>query len=286
MKRLPLPRADVKKALELCLETVRDERLHAALSEAEHVLVDVEASYFGAAGRGELFLTDSAEDVGGLVTTKEMEALYKGNFSRQRSKARHIYDAIKLAPAHGICPLCGHRVVATLDHYLPKSAYPSLAITPANLVPACSDCNKLKLAHEADCAEDQSLHPYFDALPAGVWLHAAILNTSPPGIVFSALAPREWRELDGRRVVRHFEMFRLAELYGSQASSELVDISFGLAEIARLLGAAGLREHLQQQQRSRVAHDPNSWKSALYRALAESDWFHAEGYRLIRNPAE
>ena len=73
-----------------------------------------------------------------------MVRVYDGRMAAQGSPGRTIYDAIKLASPNGLCPLCGQRVVATLDHYLPKSRYAALAVNPANLIPACSDCNKAK----------------------------------------------------------------------------------------------------------------------------------------------
>jgi hypothetical protein len=147
---------------------VRNEQLHSSLRAAAPGFLAAELAYLNAAAREVLFEIPGSDDVDGHVTTKEMEALYKGNFSRSRSPARRIYDAIKLAPPHGICPLCGQRVVATLDHYLAKSVHPRLAITPANLIPACSDCNKLKLDRQARDAQEQPLHPYFDRLPDGL----------------------------------------------------------------------------------------------------------------------
>ena len=45
------------------------------------------------------------------------------------------------------CPFCGIGTVSTLDHYLPKSKYPALAITPKNMIPACRDCNWERKGH-------------------------------------------------------------------------------------------------------------------------------------------
>jgi len=62
------------------------------------------------------------------------------------------------------CPSCGEEGTPnTLDHYLPKDAYPHFAITPANLTPMCDICQQIKGEHTLD-AEDRRiyLHPYFD----------------------------------------------------------------------------------------------------------------------------
>jgi hypothetical protein len=65
-----------------------------------------------------LFTIAEAATVADRVGAQEMKSLYKDTFSRKGSKARHIYDAIKNAPQNGICPICGQRVISTLDHYL------------------------------------------------------------------------------------------------------------------------------------------------------------------------
>ncbi|WP_422778067.1 HNH endonuclease [Pseudomonas shirazensis] len=69
-----------------------------------------------------------------------------------------------MASEFGLCPMCGQRIVATVDHYLPQSRFPTLNLTSANLIPVCSDCNRRKLASVPAIAEDQTLHPYFDDL--------------------------------------------------------------------------------------------------------------------------
>jgi hypothetical protein len=94
--------------------------------------------------------------------------------------------------------------------------------------------------------------------------------------------PAEWPSLAAARLHHHFQLYGLADLYGAQASAELVDIALGLLEIAAVSSAAELKSHLEQQARSRAAHDANSWKAAFYRGLAASEWFCAEGFRLIR----
>ena len=49
---------------------------------------------------------------------------------------------IKSIPKYNKCPFCGVGRVSTLDHYLPKTKYPTYAVTPVNLVACCAECNK------------------------------------------------------------------------------------------------------------------------------------------------
>ncbi len=67
---------------------------------------------------------------------------------------------------HGLdlCPACGEKGVPnTLDHYLPKRAYPEFAITPANLFPMCDACQGAKGEKTGDAITPRYfVHPYFD----------------------------------------------------------------------------------------------------------------------------
>lgn len=71
-------------------------------------------------------------------------------------------DKIILLAHNGRCPYCGQQIVKTLDHYLPKTLYPTYAITPYNLVPSCDACNKIKMTESFDSYEQQTIHPYYD----------------------------------------------------------------------------------------------------------------------------
>jgi len=46
-----------------------------------------------------------------------------------------------------VCPFCDclyHKGTISIEHYLPKSIYPFLAVHPINLIPCCEDCNGTK----------------------------------------------------------------------------------------------------------------------------------------------
>lgn len=52
------------------------------------------------------------------VTAKEMSWLYENKMIGKTAPGRGVYDAIRTASPQGRCPLCGHRDVSTVDHYL------------------------------------------------------------------------------------------------------------------------------------------------------------------------
>ena len=75
-----------------------------------------------------------------------------------------------------ICPSCGELGRPnTLDHYLPKAAYPHLCITPANLFPMCDACQRAKGSKVGDAVSPRFfLHPYYDVFVAAQVLRLEI----------------------------------------------------------------------------------------------------------------
>lgn len=284
MKRLDPPTFDASHAVQICASGINIPERAQALLEALPVIQASETEYRERGASCQLFGIEESDQVTPAVNAELMGVIYKSHFARAGSPSRMLYEQIKMAPAHGICPLCGQRVVATVDHYLPQTRFPKLNLIPVNLLPACSDCNKRKLARVPERAEEQTLHPYFDNLGDERWLTVEIQASSPPTITFSIRPVPGWGEVLTARVRHHFRVMGLGELYVAQAASELADISYSLEEVGAAAGPGGVRAHLDFQFRSRCARDANSWKAALYEGLKDSDWFCVEGYRLIRTP--
>lgn len=283
MKRLVPPPFDAAGVVRACASGITIAERAQALLDALPIIQSAETEYQQLGPVGQLYRIAESDVVTPDIDVSLMGVIYKSHFVRKGSPSRPLYEQIKMAPEFGICPLCGQRVVATVDHYLPQSRYPSLNLAPVNLVPACADCNKQKLAGAATRAEDQTLHPYFDDLGNERWLIAEVMPSSPPTITFTICPSSDWTELLSNRVRHHFHVMGLGELYVAQAASEMADISYALEDIGAGVGGDGVRQHLDKQFRSRYARDANSWKTALYEGLRDSDWFCDEGYRLIRN---
>jgi hypothetical protein len=281
MKTLPEPEFTVREILESCADGLQDQDLARRLLGLLPTLEEAEQHYGSLGANARLFEIAPTNDVGGVVSSPEMTTLYKGSLSRQGSRSRRFYDRLKMAAPNDICPLCGQRVVKTLDHYLPKSTHPGYALTPVNLVPACSDCNKGKLDRQPSAVDEQTLHPYFDDVDGDSWLVAEIRESSPPAAVFSVRPHEAWDAVKARRLTVHFRTFGLGELYAAQAGSEMVSIRFALADAAEAKGPDGVHAFLAHQARMRSLAARNSWVAALYTALAESVWFCTEGHGLL-----
>ena len=279
MRRLPRPNISAVQVLEACVGSIRDAELTGRLGQTKEAVVAAERDYINRGANGSLHLTQGTIGIGGLVSNAEMERVYKGTFVKSVA-TREIYGKIKSAPENDICPLCSQRAVSQLDHYLPQSAHPALTITPVNLVPACSECNKAKLASQAAQAGDQTFHPYFEDADDARWLYAKVKEIYPPALVFYPQPPLDLGPIKVQRIASHFKLYKLAELYASHSAVEMNDIRFGLIAMAEGSSSNKISAHLRQIAASRAAAHANSWRRATYEALADSEWFCSEGFRL------
>ncbi|MFC9755136.1 hypothetical protein [Streptomyces sp. NPDC056921] len=194
------------------------------------------------------------------------------------------------------CPSCGVGAVRQVDHHMPKSLFPYLAVVPSNLLPICSDCNFAKNDNAPTCYEEQTLHPYFDSIDDDRWLRARLITRSADGrayrakpldtpadweIEFYVDPPSAWSAQLAMRVQYHFDTFGLSRLYEDQAADDLPGIELSIEEAFQAGGAQDVRVHLEGQARSRARHYKNSWMLALYEALADDQWFCSGGFRQV-----
>ena len=268
--------------MDTCRGNIDDDSLKNRLGAITPELGAAEADYKHLGQVAQLYTIAGTNGVAGQVTTVEMTWLYTTKLSRKGQPGRIHYDSLRGSAPRGICPLCAQRVVSTLDHYLPKASHPAFAITPANLVPACADCNKSKLKHTATTAEEQTFHPYFDDGDDGLWLYGRVVEDTPPAVLFYAQPPAEWAAVKQARIQKHFEVLGLGTLYGANAAEELSQISYVLNRIGDSAGPEAVRQHLAEQAFSRGQAARNLWQAAFYNALAASHWFCNEGHKLIR----
>jgi len=209
------------------------------------------------------------------LSVEETTGLYDRRMAAKRSAGRQIYDSIRLSSREGKCPLCGHREVMTLDHYLPKSQYPALTVNPINLIPACTDCNKLKSS-----LVEPTLHPYYDNIENEPWLQAEVLPRTPAVTLFFVECPQDWPKSLVDRVSTHFKVFGLDRLYASQAARIISGQHQLFVKLFNKGGERLVRIWLEDQARTWKAHEINCWESALYAALTASDWFCNGGFSL------
>lgn len=278
MRKLDKPTENPKIVFETCISRVKDPALKRKLESVSDNIKEAAEKYDAAGASKEFFKLHEHHNVAGIVTQKEMEKIYTDRMVNSKAPGRKYYDNLRASPPQGICPLCGQRPVSTLDHYLPKTKFPSLSVVLYNLVPACSECNKTKSDKIPKKAEDQTIHPYYDDLERDQWLFANVEHTSPVSIVFFANPPEDMDEILSERIKEHFKVFQLGLLYASQAAVELSNIRYRLNNIWEKRGAIQVKEHLLEEYSSRKAVHVNSWQTAMYQAIANCEWFCNGGF--------
>jgi len=280
MRKLTKPTEDSGDVFIECIEIVRNANLKSRLTATKDLIIEAASELENKVAKGQLHTVTRETVINGNVTADELEAVYTIRMVKKGTPGRKYYDKLIVASPLGICPLCSHREVTTLDHYLPKAEYPRLSVVPINLVPSCSDCNKSKLVSYPTQPNQETLHPYFDDIENDLWLHATIVHSTPPTIQFQVVPPNGWEQLLSDRVKFHFESLSLNKLYSTHAAVELVQINRRLLSLYQSGGANSVKKYLEEGAETRTHANINSWQAAMYKATAIEDWFCDGGFKL------
>ncbi|CCQ46221.1 HNH endonuclease family protein [Pseudarthrobacter siccitolerans] len=226
------------------------------------------------ATHGQFDLAEGSDfDVAGLLGSAMVE-LYDKQFSHNQG-TKAIRNGIKNAAKNALCPYCGEGYASELDHYLPKTKFAGTTVHPANLVPACGDCNFEKRAYKPGRDKPAVLHPYFDTAFNVPWLTATVISgpLGTPVVDFRVGLPQPYPELEAR-LNQHMTVFKLWKRFGTWAAQSLDNFETLLrTSYGQSMTWEGARKHLRltalQQSGGRV----NSWEGATHLAMLESDWY-------------
>lgn len=269
--RIDKPTIDLEEIINICFNSARNPRKQRIESYSSYILQKQE-EFINLATNNNLqnFLDDNYHGESVPNFKDDMIWLYDNKLSSLRGPARFYYDRIKLSARNNRCPYCLHRDVTQVDHYLPKTSNPVLAITPENLIPSCSDCNKDKLNEDINLFS----HPYFDDVDSAVYLkcHSAYSNGD---IVFSfnIERPEEWEEDLFQRVQNQIRSSNLLEFYGTHAISEYNMTKYSLIRLSKNLSEEDLlMQHLEDMLHgAEFEIGINSWQAGLYRCLINNN---------------
>lgn len=264
-----------------CVNVFRDLSLKQRLTACAPLVTAAEKEFDLKITKGHIHTINRESLVNGNVTAAELKKVYSDQMVGH-SSGRVYYDELMRLAKDGLCPLCAHRDVSTLDHYLPKANYPRLSVIPINLIPACKDCNTGKLNAYPTTPQEETIHPYFDDIENDLWLKAIVVPTNPVSINFFVVKAAGWDDLLFERVKGHFHSFKLKSLYCTQAGRELSGRKFQLTSTFDSgAGSEGINRLLTDEALSRGISNKNSWQTALYTGLAGDDWFCRGGFRQI-----
>lgn len=277
MRKIDPPSESADEVFETCVNTTHNTGDRTRLLAYKGSIIAAEASMLERIRAEEFHLVEQGLDVGGNVTADELKHVYTYRLVKT-DEGRKIYDKILMAAPLGICPICSVSPVKTLDHYYPKSLYPKLSVIPINLIPSCTDCNKRKSTYAPTSPEEATLHPYFDDIEQISWLSAEVSHTSPPTVIFFPNINDSVPEVLRKRIENHFRDFGLSASFAIQAAVEMTGNSPYFLKLFQRGGSMNLRAYLADLAESNSTTNPNSWKAAMYKALASDDWFCNGGF--------
>jgi 5-methylcytosine-specific restriction endonuclease McrA len=278
MIKMDQPTLVAREVFTTCISRIRDDDLSQRMVSITNDVVAASFEFLVLASQNRLHEVQRKGIVGGVVTTAEMEAVYTQRMAKKGAPGREAYDELFNSAPQGKCPLCGQRTVSTLDHHLPKALYPALAVVPLNLVPACNDCNKAKLASIPANASEETLHPYFDNIQEDRWLYATVVVGDPVAVRFHVDAPSNWNAILASRVALHFRTLGLGSLYSAEAADELLNIRHQLRSMHEAGGKELVQLEMEGRANSCLQARLNSWRTATFEAFAQSEWFCDGGF--------
>lgn len=217
----------------------------------------------------------------GISTSDLYRILYEEGLVT-RVDGRSVYNRILATSPNRLCPLCGMNQVTSLDHHLPKTVFPTLCVSAANLIPACGECNLLKGKHYPRSAIEHTLHPYFDNALSETWLDAVVVEDKstarPPHVEYSVSAPTSWPLTLVKRAEYHLSKFQLRSRYALAMNAMLSEQQRLFVELHQLFGPDGVKRYAAAQSESALEANANSFRGIAFRAMSSSDWFCDGGF--------
>jgi hypothetical protein len=199
----------------------------------------------------------------------------RGNYTRFRETEAELYASIKLSAER--CPYCGERTITTVDHYLPNAVFPEFSVLPINLVPACSDCNKIKDTDYVDGAgRPVFLHAYFDDLGTSQVVHASLDTATGSALLdFAIRCPATVDPALAEKVERQFSSLKLDESYRGWAEQEASIHAYDVQDqLADGVPTSTISDGLSRAARAAaLVLGRNHWRPITLHALAADEGF-------------
>lgn len=268
---------------ESCLSGLKDREFEKRMAASKDFLraVDKEFVIHAQYGLCHVFV-DKLDGSAHCVASKDdLISCYEDKLVKNKA-GRVVYKKLLGAAPGGLCELCHLTGAKTLDHYLPKACYPSLAISPLNLIPACRDCNTTKQTSVALSNVDTTLHPLLDHNTYKKrWLQAK-LNEAEKSFSFSAADGHSYVVI--KRINNHLAVHGIAAFYSIRAAVIAAEISISIMKY-RTIKASDVRSEIELQWQninevcSKTNFKTHALKLAVLGALLDSPWYVSGGHR-------
>lgn len=177
-------------------------------------------------------------------------------------------EMLKELRAHelNLCPSCGEAGRPnTLDHYLPKEAYPHFCVTPYNLFPMCDICQGKKGVKTGGTVNPRFfLHPYFDVFVAKQVIE---LTIDPPYVTPTFnLQPDTTLTLQQSRLVEsHIRELEIVQRYGRFFREQYIRLLRLVQEIRESKQEVDVTLELFRKDADRLSK--NAWDYVFYSAV-------------------
>lgn len=175
------------------------------------------------------------------------------------------------------CQNCTIDTVGTLDHILPKTAYPAFAVNPLNLFPCCSKCNSYKLDSISSTTNQKFLNLYLDDLPKEQYLFVNIFLDNFKEINFKFFLRNLESKIEAKLfqvICNHYKNLHLLnrmQLIAIEFMSELENKIIAFSEQLPLDNI--LKILIKSSESNRKVYGYNHWKYILEFSLLTSPIF-------------
>lgn len=272
MKKINRPKETVADILTILKSEATQHNVKQDIDSTLAVLTNRESIYLQKIADNTAFEIPREQNISPRVGKKAMISYYDYRLV-VKEKGRAFYDKIIISTPNNTCPYCGVRTVKTIDHFLPKTEYPSYSITPVNLVPSCRDCNTGKMVSYPTSSADQTFHPYFDNVEGDCWMKAELHQTDPLSFQYQVIKPVGWNNNQYERAKSHFSGYKINELFSNEANRELRGMQKNMKDLySKDMNL--LKDHLTQTLNScKEGLGINDWKTLMYIELSSNEWF-------------
>ena len=283
MYKLPLPNYNTEDSLSLCIRSMRENR-KALFEGARADMARAEQKYIECIQNQEIGQFSHSPCADHQVDNNKFKSLYR--YLLLEEGGREVYEHLFSLTSHKFCPYCEYGIVGEVDHFLPRSTHPILAITPQNLIPSCERCNRKKLDFVSNDAEKIFLHPYFEETGADEWLKATVERVQPFVFQYKVVNPGCWPSAFFNRICYQFNLLDLNTIYSAQASAWLDEELDKLYDIRNKGGEDVLKRHLLELAEDRAQISTKStrfkvWQIPAFKGLAYDTWFCSCGINEI-----
>jgi 5-methylcytosine-specific restriction endonuclease McrA len=139
-----------------------------------------------------------------------------------RTAVASFKDAVRNNSQTVRCPYCGLNRADTLDHFVEKALVPELALFARNLVPCCSECNRIRgRTFEKPSGVQRVLQFYDDPIERMGTLLMATVDFQEPDTPVLRFRTLKTRNSLAEPYRRHFKTLRLEERFKREAAGLL-----------------------------------------------------------------